>query len=307
MRLLDQIMHESRSQTIPQSGGRTAKFFGLLEAKAALEQCPIRYILDQQSSRQCSDLVNNAPAMFDPADPFLRVAAERMWVEFFTDPVEGASATCQSKVGVLVSADATGRRGTLQGFYEHSGRPLIDHGAIVFDLDRPPAAGAWSLRLRQASLPHLNPLLGHTLLTVRPECRPLFGAAPDTTRQAMFSRLAEGCWYLLPVVLTFSAMLNSGGILREQPSDLKRPNRTRGTARKRSLLDHIEISMQLGFGHASIDGDGERSSRSTPRLHYVRGHVVRRSDKTFWRSSHLRGEGMQPARGRTIEFRSRAQ
>jgi hypothetical protein len=41
--------------------------------------------------------------------------------------------------------------------------------------------------------------------------------------------------------------------------------------------------------------------RHPPRLHHVRGHIVRREDRIFWRKPHLRGDASQgQVRSRTV-------
>jgi hypothetical protein len=42
-------------------------------------------------------------------------------------------------------------------------------------------------------------------------------------------------------------------------------------------------------------------SRRPARLHHVRGHLVRREDRIFWRMAHLRGQALQGlVRSRTV-------
>lgn len=54
-------------------------------------------------------------------------------------------------------------------------------------------------------------------------------------------------------------------------------------------LLHIEVNACLeGLGEAERTGTGPIGRRS-PRLHHVRGHLVRRDNKVFWRIPHLRG------------------
>ena len=306
MRLFEQILLRNYPQRVLGSTRSPFKLFGLLEAKADLRDCHSRYILDRESSRQCSDLVNNAHAMFDPTDPFLRVAAERMWVEFYSDPVDPAIGEKQSRVGALIVANPSGRCGRIQGFYEGKDGPLIDYGSVLFDLDKELTPSDCSFHMRQATLTHLNPLFDHALLVVRPECRALLLDHPPPVQAELSRRLAEGCWYLLPVILAFSIMLNSRGILRRQSTSAGKTDQQAAKANKRALLDHIEIRMDLDFSYACLDKQRINGTRSPPRPHYVRGHVVRRAGKTFWRSSHLRGDVDQPVVPRTVTFRSRS-
>ena len=50
-------------------------------------------------------------------------------------------------------------------------------------------------------------------------------------------------------------------------------------------------------GPADLEGAGRRS----PRLHHVRGHLVRRDSQVFWRLPHLRGNASRGVvRSRTV-------
>ena len=306
MKLYEQILRRNYPQRVLGPTRAPSKLLGLLEAKADLRSCYSNYILDRESSWQCSDLVNNAHAMFDPKDPFLRVAAERMWIEFYSDPVDAAVGEKQSKVGALIVANSNGRSGQIQGFYEGKDGPLIDYGSVLFDLDKESMASDCSFHIHQATLTHLNPLFEHALLVVRPECRALLLDHPPPVQAELSRRLAEGSWYLLPVILAFSIMLNSRGILRQHPTSTEKIDQHASKPSKRAMLDHIEIKMDLGFSYARLDKQRINATRSPPRLHYVRGHVVRRAGKTFWRSSHLRGDIDQPVVPRTVTFRSKS-
>jgi hypothetical protein len=67
------------------------------------------------------------------------------------------------------------------------------------------------------------------------------------------------------------------------------------------LLDHIEVSASLDTLHAADSAGGEYSARQSPRLHHVRGHLVRRDNRVFWRVPHLRGSARRGmVRSRTV-------
>jgi hypothetical protein len=77
-------------------------------------------------------------------------------------------------------------------------------------------------------------------------------------------------------------------------------NRKRLANRRAPLLDHIEVNASLD-AVSTGDSAGEGGGRQSPRLHHVRGHLVRREDRVFWRVSHLRGSGVRgTVRSRTV-------
>jgi hypothetical protein len=77
--------------------------------------------------------------------------------------------------------------------------------------------------------------------------------------------------------------------LPHRPSDFERLNRARQKAGKTALLDHIYIRAPLLPEYAEQQRLDQLSTRRGPRLHHVRGHLVRRDHQLFWRVPHLRG------------------
>jgi hypothetical protein len=50
-------------------------------------------------------------------------------------------------------------------------------------------------------------------------------------------------------------------------------------------------------------GATSESGRLSPRLHHVRGHIVRRGASVFWRSPHMRGSArLGQVRSRTVDL-----
>jgi hypothetical protein len=66
------------------------------------------------------------------------------------------------------------------------------------------------------------------------------------------------------------------------------------------LLDHIEVSLDLRPRNVERRSGNGISERAPPRLHYVRGHLVQRAGKSFWRSPHLRGDDTRSILSRTV-------
>jgi hypothetical protein len=104
----------------------------------------------------------------------------------------------------------------------------------------------------------------------------------------------------IPVVLAFFLLLATRPGLPRRPLMLERLNRARAKSGKPPLLDQIEVFSPLmpefESGRSSYSG----ASRRSRRLHHVRGHLVRRGSKLFWRVPHLRGN----ARAGTIRTRT---
>jgi hypothetical protein len=78
--------------------------------------------------------------------------------------------------------------------------------------------------------------------------------------------------------------------LPRRPLMLERLNQARLKAGRAPLLEHTEVSAPLLPEYRASGGrGGPEHVRRGPRLHHVRGHLVRRGSQLFWRVPHLRG------------------
>ena len=306
MKLLDLVAQTAAPRTFRDKHGRSMRYSAVADAAADLKECPIRYVLDRAASAQCNDLVISAPELFDASDSFLRLPSDNFWLEWFGDPEEGSTQIFgRDRMGALVRADEGGRRGEIRLFWPDSVGVGCTSGAVIFDLDHPikvPEKSQHRFRMSHRDLPHIDALLRHTALEMDPEWVEFMSHWTADDRASYLSWLASSAWFGIPVLLSFSAILNSGGLLDSRNSDLARLNKSRTASRKAPLLEHVEVSMRLGLSHASGFVSSGLGERRTPRLHYVRGHLVRRSGKTFWRASHLRGDPSAPLLSRTVRF-----
>jgi hypothetical protein len=93
----------------------------------------------------------------------------------------------------------------------------------------------------------------------------------------------------IPLLLSFFLLLNTRTGLPRTPSQLERLNRSRCRSGKVPLLEHVEVRAPFPCGHFFPANETVPSGRRRPRLHHVRGHLVRRRNELFWRVPHLRG------------------
>lgn len=300
MRLIDRVVNAPAIAELTDSTGRVHYAPGVGAKAEAIRSCGLRYILDKTASQECMTLVSGANnGLFDPQSPLLRMPSDQFWMEWFGDAV------AQPKVGLLVESDATGRCGSLTGYFQdEQGR--ADKVGLHVEFDLAQAAtdrDSTALVLRHERYQHLNGLLSCATLRVEPLWEAFFIARDGHLGAQLLADLGTNCWYFLPVACAFAAMINSDGVLREAPSQLERLNRARRRRGVPALLDHIEVSMQLGQ-RSGPSGSGISGRRKrAPRLHHVRGHFVRRAGKTFWRSPHLRGDAEAPAIRRTVKVK----
>jgi hypothetical protein len=79
-------------------------------------------------------------------------------------------------------------------------------------------------------------------------------------------------------------------------------NHKRGRRGQQPLLDHLEAHASL-YPAGSDRPSVERTGRCAPRLHHVRGHLVRRDNVVYWRTPHLRGSASRGVvRSRTVRL-----
>lgn len=311
MRLMDMVAQTTRPTIVTDELGRTHRFDAVARAAPVVRDCPVRYVLDLATSAQCRDLVRDAHELFRPEDPLLRLPAERFWLEWYSDPDdEGVEGRSEDRMGVLVEADASGRRGTLRVFVPRENAVHGSWASVAFDLDggvAVPKGSPTLFRVKHQEMVHLNALLDHAALDFGTDWGSYMAAWTPAGRMRCVSATAASAWWAFPVALAFSAMLNSGGLLEGRPSDLQRLNKARVTRKRAALLEHIEVGMTLGFATAADGASHLDHHRRAPRLHYVRGHLVRRSGSTFWRQSHFRGDATLPLARRTVTFTRPAQ
>ena len=149
----------------------------------------------------------------------------------------------------------------------------------------------------------MNELLGHLELRFHPRSARYFRERMLNEHELMEVRdrcLATVAWDM-PMLFGFFLLLGCRDGVRRVPVDQGSLNRERRRRGRAPLLDHIEVSASMrasSFAGAHGDAAGQRRC---PRLHHVRGHLVRRANQVFWRIPHLRGSRrLGEIRSRTV-------
>lgn len=93
----------------------------------------------------------------------------------------------------------------------------------------------------------------------------------------------------IPVLLAFLLLLASRASLPRRQEAFDRLNRSRLKSGKAPLLDHVQVHAPLLLQYRAYGRAEQPGARRSPRLHHVRGHLVRRGSRLFWRVPHLRG------------------
>jgi hypothetical protein len=321
MRLLDLItqglnarVHSDEGQELP----------GANRFSDAIRGCPLRYVLSDELVRCATQLAYAEGDRLSACLDLIHVPAQSLWVEWPDAPrrealhavpaLEVKSGTPSRHSGALVTAASNCRAGKIRTFWSAlDERAYLSPVVTSFDFDRPPpalatteaAAAVWrgDTVLQLDGEPAIEELLVHLRFHLDDEWAAYYRARCPTEhgRAALLRRCLGSCAFDAPMLMAFFLLLGARDLLPRQQITRERINRARRQAGKLPLLDHVEVSAPIDkppLRGLAPTGD---SLRSSPRLHHVRGHIVRRGAAVFWRSPHLRGSGrLGQVRTRTV-------
>ena len=314
MRLADRIA-QCRTPFVVQNltNAAVTRLSGAADFAADLAQCPIRYVLSDELTRLCTALAYSKGARNLACADLLRVPAERVWIEWcdaawlselqlygFKPP--GKPAGVSGRRGVLIRASPDGRRGLLRTFWstgETDYDLLASSMEAYFDLDTEegeepdppdhqdqPAICVSDTSNQDSDILRRYFRFRYERSWAEYYRRAVLNAAQEQAiaRHALGTLAAD-----IPVLLAFFLLLSTRTGLPQRTPELERLNRSRARAGKAALLEHIEVlSPVLRESQPAANG-AALSLRRAPRLHHVRGHLVRRGAQLFWRVPHLRG------------------
>jgi hypothetical protein len=310
------------------TSGHTRTLNNAADCAPAVSSTPIRFVLSDDLTRLCTALAYSKGASTLACADLLRVPAESVWIEWpcrpwrhelslHALPVDDSACSSGARRGALLRGSKDGRRGALRTFWsdEAEGEVLASCIEAYFDLDAPegeepePPAG-WSVSAHRVFDPAhgSEDLLGRCFrFRYEPSWQRYYGEAALTPEQrAALWHHALGTIALdIPVLCAFFLLLSTRAGLPQSPQSFERLNRSRLKAGKAPLLDHIDVRAPL-LPECRVYGgeeEGTSNGRRGPRLHHVRGHLVRRGAELFWRVPHLRGNARFGAvRTRTVTW-----
>jgi len=305
------------------TSGTLTRLNGAADFATTIAGCATRYVLSDDLTRLCTGLAYSKGARRLECADLLRVPAERLWVEWCEHawrselelhgfpPLVPASRASDRR-GVFIHASRDGRSGLMRTLWSVDETELgLIAGSMeaYFDLDtgvgeepdppddqREPALcvsdGAhilsrcfrfryetsWADYYRRAMLPSRQ--------------------KEAVARHALGTIAAD-----IPMLLAFFLLLSTRAGLPQRTSTLERLNRARARAGKAPLLDHIEVLSPVARESYAASAGAPTVIRRAPRLHHVRGHLVRRGSQLFWRLPHLRGHARSGVvRTRTVTW-----
>jgi len=329
MRLLDHITQHATPLLVatetPGTPPRLVRLPGALEFAPQISSCPLRYVLGDDLTAACAELSLADGDRLSSCLDLIHLPGTSFWIEW--NDVARARAVAGhvgggppstgphlTKVGALVTASSDGRRGTLRTFWlDSDGRPCLAplETHLSLDCHWPPVGPLPSVldggfaRVRAADDPGLDELLD--CMRFRYDARwaqyyreaQLDAPALDQLLRSSLASVARD----MPLVLAFALLLGAHNATRARRVDCQRLNRRRQQRNKRPLLEHLEVSCRIDLDPAEVGTAGVGSGRRAPRLHHVRGHLVRRADEIYWRKTHVRGRlTLGQVRSRTVKL-----
>lgn len=291
-----------------------------------IDSCATRFVLSDELTRLCTALAYSKGASTLACADLLHVPAERVWVEWteaawrnelasygFNNPADSERV---GRRGVFIQSTPQGRRGLLRTFWA-SGESELDVLSscmeAYFDFDTregedPEVFGRQqpsSMCVRDNAAGDADILRRCFRFRFEHSWQEYYERARLTPVQAAgLAHHALGTIAIdIPVVLAFFLLLAARPGLPRRPLMLERLNRARTKSGKAPLLEQIEVFAPLLPEYKSGGSSGSFAARRSRRLHHVRGHLVRRGSKLFWRVPHLRGSARAGSiRTRTVTW-----
>jgi hypothetical protein len=314
MRLADRLA-QCRVPFVVQSSksGEITHLNGAAEAAPLIATCPIRYVLSDELTRLCTALAYSKGARRLACADLLRMPATQVWVEWCEVPWQSEltrygihpgdlRSVGAGRRGALIRAARDGRSGTIRTFWtvgDDDTDLLASSMEAYFDLDAtgddgpapPDGEERNCLCVSDTGSEEADILRHHFRFRFERSWYDYYSRAaiPQTTERVVAFHALGTIAPDIPMLLAFLLLLSTRTGLPRRPSSLERLNRARARAGKAPLLEHIEVSSPLAQQSDPPAGGLCPSWRRAPRLHHVRGHLMRRGSQLFWRVPHLRG------------------
>jgi hypothetical protein len=327
MRLADRIV-QCRTPFIVENtkDGSITHLNGAAAFSKDIAGCATRYVLTDELTRLCTALAYSKGASTLACADLLRAPAERVWVEWTEAPWRNeltaygfktpAGPASSGRRGVFVQSTPQGRRGLMRTFWaagESDFNVLASSMEAYFDFDT-----------QEGEVPRVFDRQQHSLICVSDDAvgdadilRRCFRFRFERSWQNYYERAhltpvqatavshhALGTIAIdIPVLLAFFLLLTTRPSLPRRPLMLERLNMARARSGKAALVEQVEVFAPLLPEYKSDFSSGSVASRRARRLHHVRGHLVRRGSKLFWRVPHLRGNARAGSiRTRTVTW-----
>ncbi|HEY0800265.1 MAG TPA: hypothetical protein VGD54_05435 [Steroidobacteraceae bacterium] len=328
MRLVDRVA-QCRIPFLVQDRATRAvtRLNGAADFATAVALCPTRYVLSDDLTRLCTALAYSKGARALACTDLIHVPATSVWVEWCESAwqdelrvhgfrLASGDAPGSGRRGAFVQSAPDGRCGFIRTFWSIENTEmnvLASSMEAYFDLDTeedgepasPDGRGGPTIKVTDEAGGDADVLRR----CFRFRYERTWAKYYESTNLSFLERQAIAQHSLgtiaaaIPVLMAFFLLLASRTGLPQRHQSLKNLNRSRVSARKTPLLDHVDVQSPMLARDRPALGDGSMAGRRHPRLHHVRGHLVRRGNQLFWRVPHLRGNARSGAiRTRTVTW-----
>jgi hypothetical protein len=279
-----------------------------------MTECPLRFVLGDDLTRASAELAFADGARLAGCLDLLRMPAPRLWIEWNDEVHKRVICETKSaaeldreaagrKVGVLLSASADGLKAVGRTFWADAAAdegsevtlsPLETHIDLRGEMAQAPfgldALNGGFVDVTDGTDPAMASLLDHVRFRFEESWAEYYraAAADAAFRRHLIRDSLAAVVRDAPFLLAFMLLLSAKDATRRVHVSRAAINRKRLAHGRAPLLDHIEVNACLDAVSVSDPRD-DGSGRLTPRLHHVRGHLVRRDHRVFWRVPHLRG------------------
>jgi hypothetical protein len=328
MRLLDRVARCRVPLTLQpvRHGATPREVAGPSRFAAQMVACPLRFVLGDDLTRASAELAFADGARLAGCLDLLRMPAPHMWIEWNDEVHKRVIHETQSaadfdaaaigrKVGILLQASANGLSAVGRTFWTDAGSdeyaevtlsPLETHidlrGEFADAARAHDVMSGGFVDVTHGGNAATASLLGHVKFRFDESWANYYREAAcnaDFKRRLINDSINSIAWDA-PFLIAFLLLLSAKDATRLIPVSRAALNRKRVTNGRAPLLDHIEVNASLD-AVSTADSAGDPSGRQSPRLHHVRGHLVRREHRVFWRVPHLRGSAAQgTVRSRTV-------
>jgi hypothetical protein len=328
MRLLDRVAHCHAPLVLPSSPHESKRFeiAGPSRFAAQIGACPLRFVLGDDLTQASADLAFADGARLVGCLDLLRMPASQVWIEWNDEvhkrvihathsAAEFDAESAGRKVGILLRASANGLTAVGRTFWADAAgdecaavtlSPLETHfdlrGEFAGSREAQDVLSGGFVDATHGGNPATASLLDHVRFRFEESWASYYrGAATDAEfKRRLINDSIDSIAWDAPFVLAFLLLLSAKDATRLVPVSRAAINRKRLAHGRTPLLDHIEVNASLEAVLAP-DSRHEISGRQSPRLHHVRGHLVRRDQRVFWRVPHLRGSASRgTVRSRTV-------
>jgi len=328
LRLLDHVAQCDAPYIVRQDCGDIWRLTGASDYAREVSRCPLRYVVDDELVRTCIDLAYSEGAGLSACLDLVHFPAERVWIEWdsavhraelarLLPECAGEERSDSLRQGVLISADSMGRTASFRTFWLSATDPpepmmaavetFVDLNGELSRLPTETLLEGATVGIHDPRNTQIDSLLRCAGFRLNEAWQRYYAAVVRThaEREEVIRRSLATVAFDTPMLIGLFLLIGLRSEIVQLPVSRERLNSKRLRLGRRPLLAHIEVSCPvLSAERRGGSRDPPGALRAAPRLHHVRGHIVRREDVIFWRRSHWRGHlRLGSVQSRTVTLR----